>query len=169
MCVTARKVFFSALSLAFCVLLFVSAVPVFASAGVFGSSGGADGALEFELEGGVRVTFKEVKEIKANTYNRIGVIVTFVSAKDQIIKVSSDGCVAFDDQGNRFEIYFFASKPGIWIGNERVTERMVIRDVPTDVTFAFGESRVPLAKSFARIDLNLMGTMVTLRNVPSTK
>jgi len=140
-----------------------------ASTGVFSSSDGVDGPLEFELEGGVKVVFKEIKQIEADYKKLIAVVVTFVSPEDRIIKVSPDGCVAFDDRGNRFEVNFYNKVPAIWIGNERTTERMIIQDVPTDVTFAFLNREVPLAKSFARIDLNLMGTMVTLRNAPSTK
>ena len=138
------------------------------STGVFGSSE-SEGAQEFELDGGVKVVFNEIKHERFKYENLVLVVATVTSPEDRIIKVSDDGCVAFDNQGNQFKLFYYDDKPTIFIGNKWTSERMIIRDVPTNISFGFWQGDVELAKVFARVDLNLLGTMVTFRNVPSTK
>ena len=170
-----RKGFFPALFVTLCLLFcFVSVSSASTSTGVFGSSE-SEGAQEFELDRGAKVSLKEIRQVSrgfpyVGKKNLILVVATVISPEDQIIKASFEDCAAFDNLGNRFGLYIYQDeKPAIWIGNEWTTERMIIRDVPTNISFGFWQGNVDLAKAFARVDLNLLGTMVTFRNVPSTK
>lgn len=132
--------------------------------GVFGSGGTSanEGPFEFEFDGGVKVVFQEIKEGSNNkSYFYVAFMVT--SAEDTLFKLSKDNCIVYDNKGNEFNY------DNRWIGNKQTSERLIIGGVPTQFGFWFYKDKKELAEIYSRIDVNIMGKVVTMRNIPSTK
>jgi hypothetical protein len=132
--------------------------------GVFGSGGTSanEGPFEFEFDGGVKVVFDKLKIGGwQNGYFYVAFIVT--SPEDMIFKISKENCIAYDNKGNEF---YYNNR---WIGNRETSERRIIGGVPTSFGFYFDRNGIELAEIYSRIDVNIMGKVVTMRNVPSTK
>lgn len=132
--------------------------------GVFGPGGTSanEGPFEFEFDGGVKVVFQEIKE-SSNSKSYFFVAFTVTSPEDIVFKISKANCIAYDNVGNEFNY------DGMWIGNKDVSERLIIGGVPTRFGFQFYKSNKALAEIYSRIDVNIMGKVVTMRNIPSTK
>ena len=132
--------------------------------GVFGSGGGNSDGGPFEFEvGGVDIKFQEIKPLVAyETYLRVSFIA--ISKEDLIFKISKEGCRAYDNKGNECDY------DDVWIGNKKTYERQIIGGVPTEFGFLFriGKGN-EIAELYPRIDVNIMGKPITLRNVPSSK
>lgn len=128
------------------------------------SAGGgklAPGPFEFELDGGLKVEFRELRESRDTYYFNIEFTVT--PPDDMMFKIARDKCVAYDDRGNEYTYV------ALWIGNKETTERFIIAGVPTSFGFSFHKGNDTLANTYARIDVNIMGKVITLRNVPATR
>lgn len=130
--------------------------------GVFGSGGGNSDGGPFEFEvGGVDIKFQEIKQDPSNS-SAFYVSFKATSKEDMIFKISRDGCRAYDNRGNECDYY------GLWIGNKSTYERQIIGGVPTEFGFLFHRGN-EIAELYPRIDVNIMGKPITLRNVPSSK
>ncbi len=133
--------------------------------GVFGPGGTSanEGPFEFEYEGGVKIIFNEIKQSQRFP-DYFYVSFTCISQEDMMLKISSKDGIAYDNRGNEFVAY-----PETWIGNVETSERRIIGGVPTEFLFHFHKRNLQVADLFARIDLNIMGKVITIRNVPTTK
>lgn len=133
--------------------------------GVFESAGTKvnEGPFEFDFDGGVKVVFQELKQGRKSYEHIFSISFLVTSPEDITFKISKDNCVAYDNKGNEF--YFYDK----WIGNQETYERRIIGDVPTKFGFWFRKDNHELAEIYSRIDVNIMGKVITMRNVPSTK
>ena len=105
------------------------------------SAGGgklAPGPFEFELDGGLKVEFRELRESRDTYYFNIEFTVT--PPDDMMFKIAKDKCVAYDDRGNEYTYV------ALWIGNKETTERFIIAGVPTSFGFLFIKGMTPSCK-----------------------
>ena len=139
--------------------------------GVFGAGGGSkkEGPFEFEFEGGLKVVFESLTQSSSD--NRV-LVLTLVakSEEDMSIKLNREGCVAFDNAGNQLALAYDA----LWIGNHssgsyKFLERMIIEGVPTKIAFRFDKGNYEITELYPRIDINVMGKVLTMRSVPAKK